>query len=161
MVRTPLRSGNQLIESRRGSSSHAQNPFIALASHDAIEEHGDVYGFNLVYSGNFLANVEVDMYNNSRAQIGINPFDFSWLLKPNEEFQAPEAVLVYSSNGINRNESYIHDCIWKDDYVEGSIEIKKDQYLINNWEATYFNFNEKKLRALQRMQQTLELNYLS
>ena len=82
IVRTPLRSGNQSIESRRGASSHAQNPFIALVRKDANEDNGDVYGLNLVYSGNFLANVEVDMYSNSRAQIGINPFDFTWLLEP-------------------------------------------------------------------------------
>ena len=80
-IRQPLRSGSQSIESRRGASSHAQNPFIALARKDTTEIKGDVYGFSFVYSGNFLANVEVDMFYNSRVQIGINPFDFSWLLK--------------------------------------------------------------------------------
>ena len=80
-VRQPLRSESQSIESRRGASSHAQNPFMALARKDTTETKGDIYGFSFVYSGNFLANVEVDMFYNSRAQIGINPFDFSWLLK--------------------------------------------------------------------------------
>ena len=79
--RTPLLIGNQSVESRRGSSSHNQNPFIALLSKDATEEHGDVYGFNLVYSGNFLAQAEVDQYKTTRVSLGINPFDFSWLLK--------------------------------------------------------------------------------
>lgn len=99
-IRQPLRSGSQSIESRRGSSSHAQNPFIALARKNTTETNGDIYGFSFVYSGNFLANVEVDMYKNARAQIGINPFDFTWLLNSGESFQTPEAVLVYSGEGM-------------------------------------------------------------
>ena len=149
MVRTPLRSGNQLIESRRGASSHAQNPFIALASHDANEEYGDVYGLNLIYSGNFLANVEVDMYNNSRAQIGINPFDFSWLLEPNEEFQAPEAVLVYSSNGLTGMSHIFHD-LYRKRLCRGVYRDKERPILINNWEATYFNFNGEKIKSIAK-----------
>ena len=82
---------------------------MALCSKDANEEYGDVYGFNLVYSGNFLANVEVDMYRNARAQIGINPFDFKWLLESKEEFQAPEVVLVYSSKGLNGMSQIYHN----------------------------------------------------
>ena len=81
IVRTPLRSGTQCVESRRGASSHAQNPFIALISNGGDEDNGEVYGFNLIYSGNFLANVEVDMHGQARAQIGINPFDFTWNLE--------------------------------------------------------------------------------
>ncbi len=149
MVRTPLRSGNQLIESRRGASSHDQNPFIALASHDANEEYGDVYGLNLIYSGNFLANVEVDMYNNSRAQIGINPFDFSWLLEPNEEFEAPEAVLVYSSNGLTGMSHIFHD-LYRKRLCRGVYRDKERPILINNWEATYFNFNGEKIKSIAK-----------
>ena len=100
IIRTPLRIGGQCVESRRGASSHAQNPFMALVRKDATETNGDVYAMSLVYSGNFLANTEVDMYSKARMQIGINPFDFTWLLKAGEEFQAPEAVLVYSNEGL-------------------------------------------------------------
>ena len=78
IIRNKIRSGRQSIESRRGASSHAQNPFIALVRENTTENYGEVYGFSLVYSGNFLANVEVDMYENTRVQIGLNPFDFSW-----------------------------------------------------------------------------------
>lgn len=95
IVRTALRSGGQCIESRRGASSHAQNPFIALVSKDATEDKGEVYGFNLIYSGNFLASVEVDMHSNARTQIGINPFDFTWNLESGQEFQSPEAVMCF------------------------------------------------------------------
>ncbi|MDM0488395.1 alpha-galactosidase [Clostridium perfringens] len=149
ILRNPLRSGSQAIESRRGASSHAQNPFMALCSKDANEEYGDVYGFNLVYSGNFLANVEVDMYRNARAQIGINPFDFKWLLESKEEFQAPEVVLVYSSKGLNGMSQIYHN-LYRKRLCKGKYRDKLRPILINNWEATYFDFNEVKIKEIAK-----------
>ncbi len=149
ILRNPLRSGSQAIESRRGASSHAQNPFMALCSKDANEEYGDVYGFSLVYSGNFLANVEVDMYRNARAQIGINPFDFKWLLESKEEFQAPEVVLVYSSKGLN-GMSQIYHSLYRKRLCRGKYRDKVRPILINNWEATYFDFNEVKIKEIAK-----------
>lgn len=93
-------SGMQSVGSRRGASSHQQNPFIALLSRDANEDNGKAYGFNLVYSGNFIAQAEVDQFKTTRVSIGINTFDFSWLLEPGQFFQPPEAVLVYSCRGL-------------------------------------------------------------
>ena len=148
-VRQPLRSGSQSIESRRGSSSHAQNPFMALARKDTTETKGDIYGFSFVYSGNFLANVEVDMFYNSRAQIGINPFDFSWLLKENEEFQSPEAVLVYSPNGVT-GMSHIYHNLYGKRLARGEHRDKVRPILINNWEATYFDFNETSIKNIAK-----------
>ncbi|GAE09076.1 alpha-galactosidase [Paenibacillus sp. JCM 10914] len=98
--RRKLSPGMQGIESRRGSSSHNHNPFLALLSDGAGEETGEVYGFSLVYSGNFSAQVEVDQYDTTRVVMGINPFDFSWLLEPGQSFQTPEAVMVYSAEGL-------------------------------------------------------------
>lgn len=149
ILRNPLRSGSQAIESRRGASSHAQNPFMALCSKDANEEYGDVYGFSLVYSGNFLANVEVDMYRNARAQIGINPFDFKWLLESKEEFQAPEVVLVYSSKGLNGMSQIYHN-LYRKRLCKGKYRDKVRPILINNWEATYFDFNEVKIKEIAK-----------
>ena len=149
ILRNPLRSGSQAIESRRGASSHAQNPFMALCSKDANEEYGDVYGFSLVYSGNFLANVEVDMYRNARAQIGINPFDFKWLLESKEEFQAPEVVLVYSSKGLNGMSQIYHN-LYRKRLCRGIYRDKVRPILINNWEATYFDFNEVKIKEIAK-----------
>ncbi|MBI6091338.1 alpha-galactosidase [Clostridium perfringens] len=149
ILRNPLRSGSQAIESRRGASSHAQNPFMALCSKDANEEYGDVYGFSLVYSGNFLANVEVDMYRNARAQIGINPFDFKWLLESKEEFQAPEVVLVYSSKGLNGMSQIYHN-LYRKRLCRGNYRDKVRPILINNWEATYFDFNEVKIKEIAK-----------
>lgn len=149
ILRNPLRSGSQAIESRRGASSHAQNPFMALCSKDANEEYGEVYGFSLVYSGNFLANVEVDMYRNARAQIGINPFDFKWLLESKEEFQAPEVVLVYSSKGLNGMSQIYHN-LYRKRLCRGIYRDKVRPVLINNWEATYFDFNEVKIKEIAK-----------
>ncbi|WP_338913203.1 alpha-galactosidase [Clostridium perfringens] len=149
ILRNPLRSGSQSIESRRGASSHAQNPFMALCSKDANEEYGEVYGFSLVYSGNFLANVEVDMYRNARAQIGINPFDFKWLLESKEEFQAPEVVLVYSSKGLNGMSQIYHN-LYRKRLCRGIYRDKVRPVLINNWEATYFDFNEVKIKEIAK-----------
>ncbi|WP_418222672.1 alpha-galactosidase [Clostridium isatidis] len=149
IVRNPLRLGGQSIESRRGASSHAQNPFMALVSPNTDEDHGDVYGFNLIYSGNFLANVEVDMHSNARAQIGINPFDFIWNIGPGEEFQAPEAVMVYSPNGLTGMSHIYHD-LYRDRLSRGYYRDKERPILINNWEATYFDFNSEKIKEIAK-----------
>ena len=149
IIRKEIRSGSQSIGSRRGSSSHAQNPFMALVRKDTTEQHGEVYGFSLIYSGNFLANVEVDMYENARAQMGINPFDFTWLLKSKEEFTAPEAVLVYSNEGLT-GMSHIYNCLYGKRLCKGKYRDEVRPILINNWEATYFDFNETKIKEIAR-----------
>ncbi|GAB6169887.1 alpha-galactosidase [Clostridium carnis] len=149
IIRTKLRSGGQCVESRRGASSHAQNPFIALASHGANEDSGDVYGFNLIYSGNFLANVEVDMYSNTRVQIGINPFDFTWNLEVGQEFQSPEVVMVYSSKGLTGMSHIFHD-LYRNRLARGIFRDKERPILINNWEATYFDFNNEKIKEIAK-----------
>ena len=149
IIRKEIRSGSQSIGSRRGSSSHAQNPFMALVRKDTTEQHGEVYGFSLIYSGNFLANIEVDMYENARAQIGINPFDFTWLLKSKEEFTAPEAVLVYSNEGLT-GMSHIYNCLYGKRLCKGKYRDEVRPILINNWEATYFDFNETKIKEIAR-----------
>ena len=85
--RQPLNHGIQTISSARGSSSHQHNPFVALLSKDTNEEYGDVFGICLVYSGNFQASIEVDPYQTSRLSIGINPFDFTWVLNRGKRFK--------------------------------------------------------------------------
>jgi alpha-galactosidase len=144
MVRRPIVPGNQLIESRRGASSHQQNPFFALLRKNADEEKGEVYGFNLVYSGNFLAQVEVDPFHTARASIGINPFDFSWLLKQNESFQLPEVVMVYSDQGLGGMSRTYHE-LYRTRLCRGTFRDLIRPILINNWEATYMKFTEEKI----------------
>lgn len=142
--RKPLFVGTQLIESRRGASSHQQNPFIALLRKNANEDEGEVFGFSLVYSGNFLAQVEVDQFHTARVSLGINPFDFTWLLEPGESFQTPEVVMVYSDQGLNGMSQTFHR-LYRTRLARGPFRDKERPILINNWEATYFDFNEEKI----------------
>jgi alpha-galactosidase len=144
VVRRALAPGGQSIESRRGASSHQHNPFIALLSKTADEDHGEVYGFSLVYSGSFVAQAEVDQYATTRVSLGINPFDFSWLLEPGESFQTPEAVLVYSDEGLGGMSRTYHR-LYRARLCRGEHRDKERPILINNWEATYFNFTTDSL----------------
>lgn len=142
--RKPLFTGIQSISSARGASGPVHNPFLALAKPETTENSGEIYGFSLVYSGNFEAQVEVNTYNVSRVMMGINPYNFSWKLKPGESFYTPEVVMVHSKNGINQMSQTFHD-LYKKNLVRGKWKDKNKPILINNWEATYYDFNEEKL----------------
>lgn len=144
ITRTDLVKGNQNIESRCGASSHLHNPFIAICENDATENRGDVYGFSLVYSGNFTAGIELSPHNCGRAYIGINPFQFKWVLETGESFQTPETILVYSSEGIGEM-SRIYHRLYRARLCRGQYRDEKRFVLINNWEATYFDFDEDKI----------------
>lgn len=144
----PLFKGIERVDSKRGSSSHFQNPFMALSSPDATNSYGDVYGFSLVYSGNFEAFAQVSPEDNeTRACIGINSFDFSWLLEPGEEFTAPEAVLTYSDEGFDGMSNIYHK-LYRERLCRGKYRDGGRPILINSWEATYFNFDESKVLEL-------------
>ena len=144
---TRLRPGIQSIESRRGSSSHQNNPFFALMEPGANEDHGAVYGFNLVYSGNFLGLAECDADYGCRAQLGINPFDFSWKLDPGTAFQTPEAVLVFSAEGLGGMSRTFHR-LYRRCLCRGEWRDKPRPVLVNNWEATYFDFDAPRLERI-------------
>lgn len=149
MCRTPLSPGSQIVDSARGASSPQHDPFFALMRKNADETQGEVFGFSLVYSGNFRAQIEVDQYKTVRASIGLNPFDFSWKLEPNETFQTPEAVLVYSDQGLG-GISRIYHHLYRTRLARGKFRDRTRPILINNWEATYFKLNEKKLLAIAK-----------
>lgn len=142
--RFPLNKLSTQIDSTRGASGHHHNPFFALLSKNADEENGDVYGFNLVYSGNFIGRAEVDQFDNTRASLGINPNDFSWELKPECSFTTPEAVMVFSSTGIGGMSRIFHE-LYSKHLIRGKYKSKERPVLINNWEATYFDFNREKI----------------
>lgn len=145
--RRVLGPGSTKIESRRGSSSHQLNPFAALLRPNADEDQGDVFGFSLVYSGSFVAEAEVDQFATTRVSIGINPFDFSWLLAPGQSFQTPEAVLVYSSEGLGGMSRTYHK-LYRTRLCRGVHRDKERPILVNNWEATYFQFNADKIESI-------------
>ncbi len=139
-----LEQGIQAVSSTRGHSSHNHNPFIVLKRPTADEFQGEVLGFSLVYSGNFLAQAEVDTYNVTRVMLGINPFSFTWKLESGQSFQTPEAVMVYSDQGLNGMSQTLHR-LYRTRLARGVWRDKVRPVLLNNWEATYFDFNEEKL----------------
>lgn len=143
----PLRKGIQAISSTRGASSHVHNPFIALKRPHTTEQSGEVFGFSLVYSGNFLAQVEVDTYDVARVTMGINPFQFSWKLKPDASFTTPEVVMVYTDEGLSKMSQTYHD-LYRERLARGYWRDRTRPILINNWEATYFDFNEAKILSI-------------
>ncbi|RED89382.1 alpha-galactosidase [Cohnella phaseoli] len=142
--------GIQSIESRRGSSSHQHNPFIALVAPGADEQQGEAYGFSLVYSGSFVAQTEVDQFKTARVSIGINPFDFEWRLEPGESFQTPEAVMVYSSEGLGGMSRTYHR-LYRTRLCRGVHRDRARPVLVNNWEATYFQFNADKIESIAKV----------
>lgn len=147
--RKELGPGALRLDSRRGSSSHQMNPFLALLRPDATEDLGDVYGFSLVYSGNFVAQAEVEQFGQTRVSIGINPFDFSWQLAPGESFQTPEVVMVYSGQGLGGMSRTYHR-LYRTRLCRGNFRDEVRPILINNWEATYFNFDADKIEAIAK-----------
>ncbi len=157
--RAPLLHGTQAVSSKRGASSHAHNPFIALCSHDATETSGDAYGFNLVYTGNFLASAEMDSNGGARVILGINPDTFTWKLDPGESFCTPEAVMVYSNEGLGGMSRTYHR-LYRNNLCRGPWKHKKRPILVNNWEATYFDFNEEKLYDIAKTASELGIEML-
>ena len=147
--RYPLHRGIQSIKSKRGSSSHNHNPFTALVKKGADEDHGECYGFNLVYSSNFSIDVEVDAFASTRLVMGINPEGFLWQLTPGEEFYSPEAVMIYTKDGIGEMSRMFHR-LYSDNLVRGKWKKAKRPLLINNWEGTGMNFDHDKLVSFAR-----------
>lgn len=145
--RHKLDYGIQSIYSMRGCSSYQFNPFLALARENADEFQGQVYGFSLVYSGNFLAQTEVDNYDTARVLMGIHPNGFKWTLEKGESFQTPEMVMVYSEAGLNGMSQTFHK-LYRTRLARGTWRDKVRPILINSWEAFYFDFDAPKLLGL-------------
>ena len=142
--RIPLGYGRQNIASFRGESSHQEHPFLALVTPETTQDTGEVYAMNFVYSGNFIAQAEKSQFDSVRMTMGIHPEGFTWKLEPGESFTAPEVVLVYSSEGLGKMTRTFHD-LYRNHLIRSPWLHRKRPILINNWEATYFDFDEKKL----------------
>lgn len=142
--RFPLHHGVQSTLSRRGASSHQHNPFLALCEHGATEERGEVWGFNLAYSGSFLNEVELDQLNRTRVVMGLGSECFAYTVSPGESFTSPEAIMTYSANGFGAMSRAFHDFIRA--HVLPSASVKAPHpVVLNTWEAVYFNINEELL----------------
>ncbi len=137
------------IDSKKGVSSADHNPFFVLSNKYCNELQGKCYGFSLIYSGNFEAIVERNPYNQIRIQMGINSFDFYWELMPDKSFITPEVVLTFSDQGYNRLSQNLHNLI-KNNIINPDFKNINRPVLFNNWEATMFDFNQRKLLKLAK-----------
>lgn len=154
MHRTPLMDMKLTAESRRGSSSHQCNPFVIFCSKNCDEKGGSCYGTAFVYSGNFTASMEKTHIGTTRFVMGINPENFTYLLKDGQAFQAPEVIHSFSNAGFSRLTHNYHNIIRKN-LFRGKYADANRPILINNWEATYFNFNAEKLLAIAKHAKTI------
>ena len=155
----PVSHGRLSVESIRGESSHQDHPFMALKTKGTDQDHGEVYAMHFVYSGNFKVTVQSDPFDQIRMTMGIHPEGFKWKLMPGGEFQAPEVVMVYSDEGLGKMSRTLHD-FYRNHLIRGTYKDKKRPILINNWEATYFDFNTEKLIAIAKQASELGIEML-
>ncbi len=149
IVRRKITRGRNGVYSERGVSGHQENPFMAIVTPETTQSVGEVYAMNFVYSGNHEAVCELTNSNMVRMVMGINPYKFSWKLEKDGEFTAPEVVMVHSSEGLGGMTRTFHD-LYRKHLIRGKYCNIKRPVLINNWEATYFNFDTEKLLDIAR-----------
>ncbi|MEG1528452.1 MAG: alpha-galactosidase [Clostridia bacterium] len=142
------------IDSKCGISSNIHNPFVILSKQNTTDSVGDGYGFNLIYSGNHKETCEVTIHNKTRFMTGISDFGFSWTLQSKASFVTPEATMVFSDLGTNGISQQYHTFV-NEHIVRGVWKNKLRPILVNNWEATYFNFTQKKLLDLAQKASSL------
>lgn len=159
MQRSQVRQGIYQIGSIRGTSSHQQNPFGILCERNASETYGDCYGLSFLYSGNFIMEVEQDQFFQTRMTMGIHPHDFSFILESEQEFIAPEVVMSYSSCGFEKLSHNYHK-IFRENLCRSNYINKRPPILVNNWEATYFDFTGEKLIEIAKQAKELGIEML-
>lgn len=154
-----LPAGKFVIESRAGCSSNRANPFFMLHDKNAGESFGDVYGFNLIYSGNHYESIEVNAYQKTRVITGIQPMGFRYILEGKERFDTPEAVMTYSPLGFTGMSLNMHKFV-REHIIRGEWKDKERPVLLNSWEACYFRVKESSLLALSRSAKKLGIELI-
>ena len=157
--RSPLLHGKMVLESKRGTSSHQQNPFAILAKKDATETFGECVGVAFVYSGSFIIEAEIDQVNQTRLVVGLHPEQFEYILNAGEELVLPEVVFTYSNAGFEKMTHSFHDAV-RQNLQQGEFVHKHRPILINNWEATYFDFNADKIFDIASKAKSLGIELL-
>ncbi|MBH1939932.1 alpha-galactosidase [Mobilitalea sibirica] len=151
--------GRQGVFSERGETGQQDHPFLALTTPGTSQTMGEVYAMHFVYSGNFETQCEVTQLNSVRMVMGINPYHFCWKLNENEVFTAPEVVMVYSGEGLGGMTRNLHN-LYRKHLIRGKYKNKKRPILINNWEATYFDFDTDKLLSIAKQASELGIEML-
>lgn len=158
--RQPMTHHIHTISSVRGSSSHQQNPFVVLCDGNATEDFGKCYGFSLMYSGNFLAEAELDQYDQLRLVMGIHPKQFVYEVKPGEVFEGPEVVMAFTEKGLTGLSHLYHD-FYRTNLCESKFVTKVERpVLINSWEAAFMDFDDKKLVEIAKAAKNMGVELL-
>ncbi|MDO5549817.1 MAG: alpha-galactosidase [Lachnospiraceae bacterium] len=148
------------IGSVRGASSHQQNPFVILCDKNAGEDYGKCYGFSLMYSGNFLAEAELDQYDQLRLVMGINPKQFVYEIQPGEVFEGPEVVMAFSQNGFTGLSHLYHDFYRSNLCRSKFVKDVQRPVLINSWEAAFMDFDDVKLVEIAKAAKKMGVDLL-
>lgn len=159
LQRVPVAHGSQMIGSVRGTSSHQYNPMMILAEKDTTEDHGGCYAMSFVYSGNFQGEVLKDQYNQTRMLLGVQEECFRYPLEAGETFYAPEVILSYTDQGMNRLSQNLHSCI-RHHICRGKYKTEVRPVLVNSWEAAYFDFTGETLYNLAKEARSLGIDML-
>jgi len=159
LQRAKLMHGVQSIGSKRGTSSHQYNPFMILAGAKTTEDYGECYGMCYVYSGNFKAKVELDQYDQTRIIMGLQDELFSYELEPHDVFNMPEVVMSFSNDGLSRLSQNYHDT-FRNNLCRGKYKTIPRPVLLNNWEATYFDFDGDAIFQIARQAAELGVEML-
>ena len=157
--RVPVLHGISESSSSRGTSSHHQNPAVLLCEKDCTETNGHCIGAALMYSGGFQAQVEKDQLEQIRLVMGIHPDTFEWILEAGEAFYTPEVILSCSTTGFAKLSQNFHHII-RNHVCRGTYQLSSRPVLINNWEATYFDFNEEKILNIARQASKLGIDMM-
>ena len=157
--RVPVLHGISESSSSRGTSSHHQNPAVLLCEKDCTETNGHCIGAALMYSGGFQAQVEKDQLEQIRLVMGIHPDTFEWILEAGEAFYTPEVILSCSTTGFAKLSQNFHHII-RNHVCRGTYQLSSRPVLINNWEATYFDFNEEKILNMARQASKLGIDMM-
>lgn len=143
----PVSAGVHVTESVTGGSSNRYNPAFALLKNGTDERQGEVVGWNLIYSGNHYSAVEKTAQDTMRVMLGINPHCFHWTLRYSEKFVTPQAVMTWSDGGINGMAANFHAFV-NEHIVPEYFRQRQRPVVLNNWEATFFQFNRKRILDL-------------
>lgn len=157
--RTAVSHGSQVIGSRRGTSSHQYNPFVILAERDAGEDQGGCYGLSFVYSGPFKVEVEKDQFNQTRLSMGLQDDLFSYRMEKGDVFYGPEVVMSYSADGFAHLSHNFHRT-YRYNLCRGKYKTEPRPVLINNWEATYFDFTGEQIYNIAKQAAELGVEML-
>ena len=149
-----LSHGIKSIDSKLGTRANLYQPPTFMVSFDkpATEDEGNVLLGQLAWSGNFKIDFEVDSYKNLRLIAGINPYASEYMLASGQEFTTPAFVYTFSANGKGEASRNLHHWATKYRLLDGG---GSRLTLLNNWEATYFGFDENKLVSLFKGAKTL------